>query len=129
MRDFTPRPLLVLFLAFTLLAPAVMWASGTSYPSAATTSNDPLLVTKSLKVRLVEVGPEQSFKIVDTDSEIETWIQVSEDTNLRAQDRKAFDGRRKLELSDLQVGQMLRINYRPATGEILRIKVLRERDS
>ena len=129
MRAERLRSIVVIALAVALLAPVTALASGTSYPSAATASSEPLLVTKSLKCRLVEIGPEASFKIVDPDSELETWIRLSEETNLRAQDRKAFDGRRKLELSDLAVGQMLRINYRPETGEILKVKVLRERDS
>lgn len=129
MRAETLRSVVVTALAVALFAPLVALASGTSYPAAATTGAEPLLVTKSMKCRLVEIGPEASFKIVDPDSELETWIRLSDEVDLRAQDRKAFDGRRKLDLSDLAVGQMLRINYRPETGEILKVKVLRQRDS
>ena len=123
------RPLLiaVLFVAFLASAPALM-ASGTSYPQAATPQQDPLLVTKSLKVRVLEVRADQNaIRILDPKTEKEGWLQIDEDTNLRAQDRKAFDGRRKLEFADLQAGQTLRIQHRPQTGEVLKIKVLREK--
>ena len=117
---------LIVFIALWI-GSASVFASGTSYPAAATVPNaDPMTVTKTMKCRVLEVAPSGALKIQDPKTEDISWIRLSEDTKLRAQDKKAFDGRKKLEANDLQVGQMLRITHRPHDGAILRIKVLRQ---
>ena len=103
-------------------------ASGSSYPAAATApAEDPMLVTESMKCRVVEIRAEENaLKIQDPKTEKTSWITLDEDTRLLAQDKKAFDGRKKLEFADLENGQLLRIQHRPNTGQVLKIKVLRE---
>ncbi|MEO1086285.1 MAG: hypothetical protein AAFY88_18775 [Acidobacteriota bacterium] len=124
----TARLLLIASFLMTFAAlPA--WASGTSYPaaSAPAVQQDPLLVTESLKGQVLEIRADQNaVKILDPKTEEISWIQIGDDTRLRAQNRKAFDGRKKIDFADLQVGQVLRIQHRPHTGEVLRIKVLRK---
>ncbi|MEM1176872.1 MAG: hypothetical protein AAGM22_00890 [Acidobacteriota bacterium] len=123
----TARILLIASFLMAFAATSV-WASGTSYPAAAApVEQDPLLVTKSMKCRVLEIRADQNaVKIQDPKTEEISWIQIGEQTRLRAQNRKAFDGRKKIDFADLQVGQLLRIQHRPNTGEVLRVKVLRE---
>ena len=118
--------LCVLLLVSTLWVPAV-WASGTSYPSAATApTEDPMLVTKTLKCLLLEVNDQGALKIQNTKTEEVGWIRLGEDTELRAKNKKAFDGRKQLDVSDLKAGQWLRVTHRPHDGAILKIKVLKD---
>lgn len=119
----------IVLIAVTVLiaTTGAAFASGTSYPSAATVGEqDPMLVTKSMKCLVLDIAPSGELKIQDPKSEEVSWIRLSDDTKLRAQDKKAFNGRKKLEPSDLQVGQMLRITHRPHDGAVLKIKVLRQ---
>lgn len=119
-------PMLTVLLLTAGLAVAPVLASGTSYPAAATApSADPMLVTKSLKVNLVEVAEDGALKILNPKTEEVFWIRLGEETELRAKDKKAFDGRKRIDASDLKAGQQLRITHRPHDGAILRVKVLR----
>ena len=52
------------------------------------------------------------------------WVQLPKDVKLLAEDPTRFDGRRKLKLEDLEIGQLLLITLRPGDGEILKVKVL-----
>lgn len=118
-----------ILLTLTLwLGASALMASGSSAPSIATpsTAPDPLLVTETMKCRVTQIADRGQIKIQDPKTQEESWILVTEDTKLLAQDKKAFDGRRKLEHTDLAVGQTLRITHRPNTGEVVKIKVLRD---
>ena len=116
-----------LLIVALMLGTGAVYGSGTSYPAAATApSPDPMTVTKTIKCLVLEVGPTGALKIQNPKTEEVSWIRLSDDTKLRAQDKKAFDGRKKLEANDLQAGQMLRITHRPHDGAILKIKVLRQ---
>lgn len=117
----------IAFVLAVLLGSGAAFASGTSYPAAATAPTaDPMLVTQTLKGRVLEVAPSGALKIQNPKTEEVGWIRLSEDTQLRAQDKKAFDGRKKLDPSDIQVGHLLRITHRPHDGAILKVKVLRQ---
>lgn len=52
-------------------------------------------------------------------------IEVQEDIRIRAQNKKEFDGRKKLEFGDLAVGQTLRITLLPAEERVVSFVVLR----
>lgn len=111
------------------LSGSALFASGSSAPPTASVpqaSVNPLLVTETMKCRVTEVAERGQVKIKDPKTSEESWIQVTEDTKLVAQDKKAFDGRRKLVHTDLEVGQLLRITHRPNTGEVVKVKVLRD---
>lgn len=119
---------IVLTLALALSV-SPLWASGSSAPptvGAVQPSANPLLVTETMKCRVTELADRGQVKIQDPKTQEESWIQVTEDTKLVAQDKKAFDGRRKLDTADLEVGQLLRITHRPHTGEVVKVKVLRD---
>lgn len=119
--------LIVFVLTLAFLACGPVWASGTAYHPAATPPTvDPMLVTKSMKCRILEVGNEGALKIQDPKTEEVSWIRLNPETQLRAKDKKAFDGRKKLAPADLQKGQLLRITHRPYDGAVLKIKVLRQ---
>lgn len=109
------------------LSASTLWASGSTAPAYATpeTAPDPLLVTQTMKCEVLEIAERGQVKIRDPKTQEVSWIQVTEDTKVLAQDKKAFDGRKKLERTDLAEGQMLRITHRPNTGEVVKIKVLR----
>ncbi len=51
------------------------------------------------------------------------WVQLPKEVKLLAEDPTKFDGRKKLKLEDLEVGQLLLITLRPKDGEILKVKV------
>lgn len=118
---------LALILALSMTASAA-WASGSTAPAYATpeTAPDPLLVTQTMKCEVLEIADRGQVKIRDPKTQEVSWILVTEDTKVTAQDKKAFDGRRKLERTDLAEGQTLRITHRPNTGEVVKIKVLRD---
>ena len=119
--------LCVLALAAAFLTVGPIWASGSSYPAASVApAEDPMLVTKSTKVRILEVAADGAVKIQNPKTEETSWIRLTEQTEVRAKDKKAFDGRKKLELSDLKAGQLLRVTHRPHDGAVLKIKVLRQ---
>lgn len=119
----------IIALALVLsLCASTVWASGSTAPAYATpeTAPNPLLVTETMKCEVLEIAERGQVKIRDPKTQEVSWILVTEDTKLLAQDKKAFDGRRKLEHTDLAEGQVLRITHRPNTGEVVKIKVLRD---
>ena len=119
------KTLLLAVLALFWLSGSALLASGSSVatPSAVHTV-DPHLVTETMKCRVTALAEAGKVQIQDPKTEEKSWIQITEDTRITAKKKKAFDGRKKLDPQDIEVGQMLRITHRPHTGEIVRIKVL-----
>ncbi|MEM1206656.1 MAG: hypothetical protein AAGN66_25700 [Acidobacteriota bacterium] len=120
------KKVLLTALVVCFLGSSALLASAT-YPRASYAPTDPALVTQTTKVRLTEIAEQGRLRVVDPKTEEVGWIQIGEDTEMRAQKKKDFDGRRKLELADLAVGQMLRITHMPETGQIVRIQVLKKK--
>lgn len=118
----------VLFVCALLVTPAIAGAS-TPNPSAqagrADDGIDASSVTASTKLTLrrVEREPDRLY-LYDRESEETHVVVVSEETRLTARRKKDFDGRRKLEFSDLESGQTLKVTYRTDDGRILSIQVL-----
>lgn len=107
------------------LSGSTLWASGSSYPTATTAPvTDPTQVTETMKCEVIAIAEGGKVKIKDPKTQEESWIVIHEDTKLVAKNKKAFDGRKKLDPTDVAVGQLLRITHRPHTGEVVRIKVL-----
>ncbi len=51
------------------------------------------------------------------------WVQLPPNVRLVAEDPRQFDGRKRLKLEDLEVGQLLFITVKASDGEILKVKV------
>ena len=75
------------------------------------------------KVRRVETDPNRIY-LFDERSEKVHVVVVSEKTRLTARRKKDFDGRRKLEFADLELGQTLKVVYRLDDGHITSIQVV-----
>ncbi len=119
------KTLIALLATMILTAPA--WASTSSTPSAARDSEFPSSsqVTKTVTVVVKEVGADNKLRLFDVRSEEELVIQLADTVKVKAQDKTAFDGRKKLEVSDLAKGQRLKMTYRTDDGQILQVKVLK----
>lgn len=118
--------LLVLFAA-SIFGPGLALASGSvNLPQAGPVETDPLTVTETMKCRITAIEADGTILVQDEGSEEAHPLAYSQKTRITAQRKKDFDGRRKLELSDLVVGQDLKVTHRPATGEVLQVKVLKK---
>lgn len=86
---------------------------------------DPSSVTASAKltVRRVESQPARLY-LFDPETEKTHVVVLSERVKLTARRKKDFDGRRKLEIGDLESGQKLKVTYRTDDGRITSIQVL-----
>ena len=51
------------------------------------------------------------------------WLQLPEEVKLVAHDPRKFDGRKKLDLDDLAIGQLLIVTLKERTGEIVKVRV------
>ncbi|MDA8016347.1 MAG: hypothetical protein MPN21_02765 [Thermoanaerobaculia bacterium] len=122
------RKTLLLTLLFAMLGTGLAYASGSSGPSPAvgTFGADPLAVTEVMKCTVTRIAENGSVYIRDGEGQPERLLSYSEDTRFVAQKKKEFDGRKRLGIEDLKVGQRLRVTVRPATQEVVRVKVLKQ---
>lgn len=123
---------LVHLLLLALLLPSLALASGTSagsdpYGSPFGEDVDALKATQSLRCRVISIQDGGVILVRDEGTQEVMKLAYDKKTQIRAQDKTAFDGRKKLEIGDLEVGHVLRVLHRPATGEVLTVKVLAEK--
>ena len=117
-----------LTLSLSLLLTTQVMASGSSgVPSGAPSGSsvDPLTVTETMKCKVTGVQPDGTILVVDEGKTLEHKLKHNFKTKVVAQDKKAFGGRKKIEIADLKEGHMLKVTVKPATGEVVRIKVLK----
>lgn len=81
-------------------------------------------VVGHVKCTITEIRPGQVLRILDDETEQVHLLEFTPSIPLQAKNKKAFDGRKKLAFEDLAVGQRIKITYKLATNEILKIKVL-----
>lgn len=81
-------------------------------------------VTAHLKCTITEVRPGQVLRILDEETEQVHLLEFTPSIPLQAKNKKSFDGRKNLDFEDLAAGQRIKITYKIATKEILKIKVL-----
>ena len=81
-------------------------------------------VTAHLKCTITEVRPDQVLRILDEETERVHLLEFTPAIPLQAKNKAAFDGRKNLGFEDLAVGQRIKVTYKIATHEILKIKVL-----
>ena len=122
----------LVLLLLALLLPSLALASGTSagsdpYGSPFGDDVDALKATRSLKCTVISIQDGGVVLVRDDDSKEVMKLAYDKKTTVRAQDKNAFDGRKKLEIADLAVGHRIKVLHRPATGEVLTVKVLAEK--
>lgn len=81
-------------------------------------------ITAHLKCTITEVRPGQVLRILDEETERVHLLEFTPSIPLQAKNKKDFDGRKNLDFGDLTVGQRIKLTYKIATNEILKIKVL-----
>ena len=84
----------------------------------------PTEVTRSVKLVIKEINQDGSVVLLDIEREESVAVQLSEKVELSALKKKDFGGRKKLEVADLKVGQIVKVRYRTSDGQVLSIKVI-----
>lgn len=111
-------------LTLLLLTTLPAFASGPNSPSpnaAGAFPEDPLLVTETVRCRVVDVRDDGTI-LVNDDGTIKR-LNYDETTSVWAQKKKNWDGRKKLAIADIAVGQELKVTVQPASGKVLKVKV------
>lgn len=119
---------ILIMLGTTLLLSPMAIASGSSGSSggfSGGSSVDPYNVTAMMKCVITEITPGGTILVRDTKSNETHRLALNSETKLSAQDKRAFDGRKRLDREDLRVGQEIKIVSRQANGEVLKVKVLK----
>ena len=93
-------------------------------PSELPTGASATAVVGHLKCTITEIRPGQILRILDDETEQVHLLEFTPSIPLQAKNKKDFDGRKKLGFEDLAVGQRIKLTYKIATNEILKIKVL-----
>ncbi len=75
--------------------------------------------------RVTEVREARTLVLFDEGDGQEHVISLDPKLKIRAQSKRQFDGRRKLQFEDLAVGQRLKVNFRKSDGGIVGIDVLK----
>lgn len=81
-------------------------------------------VVAHLKCTITEIRPGQVLRILDEETEQVHLLEFTPTIPLQAKNKKDFEGRKNLSFEDLAVGQRIKMTYKIATNEILKIKVL-----
>ena len=81
-------------------------------------------VVAHLKCTITEIRPGQVLRILDEKTEQVHLLEFTPSIPLQAKNKADFEGRKKLNFEDLAVGQRIKMTYKVATNEILKIKVL-----
>ncbi len=119
---------LVLCLAFSLsaLASTPRADSGISRPWDDPEEMRPDMVTADLNCVILEVKPGNILTVKDEESGNVHDVEILAKIPVRAQDKKQFAGRKKLEFKDFEIGQRIKVTVRPEVEEIVRIVVLKD---
>jgi hypothetical protein len=75
---------------------------------------------------VTEIRPDGTVLVWDGEDSPAFPLPYSKKTRFVAQDKSEFDGRKKLAIADLEVGHRIKMTVRPATKEVLRVKVLKK---
>ncbi len=78
---------------------------------------------RSLKCHIREIEELGRLYVEDAIDRSHYWIQLSNKVKIRAADPASFDGRKKLKVEDLAIGQRLVVTVRTKDEEILKVEV------
>lgn len=116
--------LLALAIPFALFPSLQALASGPV--AGAALSDEAFSVTQRVNGQLVEVGPAPTYALrLRLEDDRELTVTLEESVKLRAADKKAFDGRKKLSPEDLSAGQRVQLTFRAEPFKVLELKVLK----
>ncbi len=120
---------IILALASLLVFSTMALASGSSGGGggapAGGSSVDPYKVTEMMKCTVTEIKSSGTIMVKDKKTGEVHPLAVNYKTQLSAQNKKAFGGRKELKASDLAVGHELKVVMRQVNGEVLRVKILK----
>lgn len=88
----------------------------------------PTAVTQELECTVLETLAEERILVVEDEWGREHAIHVPEDARLRAENRRMFDGQRRLEFEQLRAGHRIELTVLRETGEVTRVEVLEPED-
>jgi len=77
--------------------------------------------------RITELREGRTIVVVDERDRREHVLTLGEDLKIRAREKKAFDGRRKLTFEDLDVGHLVKVKYLKSDGGLVAIDVLKDK--
>ena len=114
-------------LALSFLVSGLALASGPSSPARDSFGElESLTVTETIRCVVTEVKADGTVLVRDSDGRPAHALPFTKKTRFVAQDKSEFDGRKKIAAADLKVGQQLKVTVRPATMEVMRVKVLKK---
>lgn len=93
-------------------------------PSASGGTESPFRSTAYMRCTVVEVHDEQRLVVRDRGAERPHVITIPEGIGIRAKDKAAFGGRKRLTFADFAPGQELRVAVDVETGRVLQVRVL-----
>ncbi len=90
-----------------------------------TPPRDPATATIVVKATVTAVDTGRLLSLRPEKEDIVVQVEIDEKVRIRAQDKKEFDGRRRLMFDDLAVGQRLRVTVLPAQEKVVSLVVLK----
>ena len=112
---------------FTLLSILIAGSAFASVRAAEPVGGpDPAVATVAFDAEVREIRADGTLVLAPEKAGELIEIRIPEGVQIRAQKKKDFDGRRKLEFADLEVGQRLRLTVLPAEQRLVGVTVLKQ---
>ncbi len=89
----------------------------------------PSAVTDHLKCVITELQDDRVVKVWDEKTRTENLVRIAEKVAIKARKKSQFDGRSKLDFSDLRVGHRIKMTYLTEDGTIVRVSVVGQVDT
>lgn len=81
-------------------------------------------ITRFAKCTVREIIPPRRVILYEHESRKLVKMDLDETVELTARRKKDFDGRSQIQFADLEVGQVVKVNYRADSGLVLGVKVV-----
>ena len=116
------RVLLAVLVLF--LTTGVALASGSSRRPTPSSQLDSFSTVETIEVTIVAVEEGNVLVLQADEGAPQARIEIANGVAIKAKNKKNFGGRKKLDFSDLEAGQRIRVTRQIRDGEITRIRVL-----
>jgi hypothetical protein len=83
---------------------------------------NPTEVTGNLHCQVIRVETDRTLRVLSETGEHQ--VRINEKVPIRAQAKRQFEGRRKLDFADFSPGQWLKLTYLHEDGRIRRVRVM-----